>query len=448
MNRQVWWMGLVAIALMNQGGELAADEPLVRPTVTGAAAGVDESAADRLALSRETDWPWWRGFLGNGVATATGQVPDKWSPAEGIVWRAAVPGRGHSSPTIVGDLVCLATAQEANESQSALAFDRRSGQLLWEKEISRGGFPKQIHAKNTHATSTIASDGTRLFLVFFHHAALQATALDTKGELLWQKSLGPFKPKQYEYGYAASPVVYRSLVIFTGEYDGDAFIVALDRTTGSETWRIKRPKNVSYSTPAIARIAGRDQLLISGADQIASYDPATGKGLWTVTGCATATCGTVVWDGDIVFASGGYPQSETIAVRADGSRDVVWRNNVKCYEQSMLAHGGYLYALADSGVLYCWRTSDGKEMWKQRLRGPISASPILADGRIYWANELGTMYVFKPNPERFELIAENQLGEESFASPAVSRGQMFLRVAEKAQDGKRQEWLYCLGRPQ
>ncbi len=151
-----------------------------------------------------------------------------------------------------------------------------------------------------------------------------------------------------------------------------------------------------------------------------------------------------MWDGDVVFASGGYPQSETVAIKADGSGEVLWQNGQKCYEQSMLATGGHLYALTGDGILFCWRGSDGQEMWKHRLRGPVSASPILAGGHIYWANELGTLYAFKPNPDKFELVSENQLGDESFASPAVGGNHLFLRVAKRGP--QRPEFLYCLGR--
>lgn len=195
----------------------------------------------------------------------------------------------------------------------------------------------------------------------------------------------------------------------------------------------------------IAHVAGRDQLLISGAMKVSSYDPQNGKSIWAVDGTTAATCGTMVWDGDVVFASGGFPKAETLAVKADGSGQILWQNNQKCYEQSMLAHDGYLYGLTDGGVMFCWRGSDGREMWKERLKGPVSASPVLADGNIYWANELGTLYVFNATPERFDPVAQNQIGNDSFASPAICGGQVFLRVAETSGQG-RQEYLYCFGK--
>jgi outer membrane protein assembly factor BamB len=181
-------------------------------------------------------------------------------------------------------------------------------------------------------------------------------------------------------------------------------------------------------------------------DQVTSVNPIDGKLLWQVAGTTAATCGTMIWDGDVVFASGGYPKAETLAVKADGSGQVVWRNGLKCYEQSMIIVEGYIYALTDRGVLYCWRGSDGAEMWRERLEGPVSASPIFASGHIYWANEAGAMYVFRPNTKRFELAAQNQVGNEAFASPAISGDRLLLRVAQKV--GKnRQEYLVCIGNP-
>jgi outer membrane protein assembly factor BamB len=387
------------------------------------------------------DWPWWRGPTRNGVAASA--VPVKFSATENVAWSVELPGRGHSSPVVVGERVYLTTADDAAQTQSVLAVDCTSRKIVWQTEVSRGEFPRRIHDKNTHATPTVACDGERLFVVFYHHDLVQLAALDLAGKPLWQKNVSRWLSRQYAYGYAPSPVLYRDLVIVAGECESDAFIAAFDRKEGRERWRTPREKNTTYSTPSIGRVAGRDQLLLSGSNQVASYDPATGRPLWDAEGTTDATCGTMVWEGDIAIASGGYPRSETIAVRADGSGTVVWKNNQKCYEQSLIAAGGHVYALTDGGVLYCWRIADGEERWKQRLRGPVSASPILAGGHIYWANEGGTMYVFKANPERLELVAENKLGDGSMASPAVSRGRLFLRVASR-ESGKRVERLYCI----
>jgi outer membrane protein assembly factor BamB len=410
-------------------------------------AGDRRIAADQLSiaqfpkLSAQHDWPWWRGPSRNGIADST-SAPVKFSDNGGYAWKAPVPGRGHSSPIVVGDEVFLTTADEKQQVQSVLAFDRGDGKLLWSTPVSRGGFPAKNHAKNTEATPTVACDGERVIASFFHHKAIHVTALDLKGKKLWQISAGAFDPKKYEYGYAPSPVIYGKTVIVSAEHDGKSFIAAFDRKTGDEVWRTPRPTNITFSSPVVAMMAGKEQLLLSGTDQVASYSPESGKQLWTAPGTTTATCGTVVWEGDVVFASGGYPGSETIAIRADGSREAVWKNSQRLYEQSLLAHNGYLYGLTGQGILFCWRTSDGREMWKQRLKGPVSASPVLAGDNIYWANELGTIYVFKANAEKFELVAENQVGTDSFPSPAICAGQVFLRVGHTTDDS-RQEYLYC-----
>jgi hypothetical protein len=405
------------------------------------AADRDGGIADFPGLSADSDWPWWRGPGRNGIASGGGPV--RWSATENIAWKAPVPGRGHASPIVVGNRVVLATADEANQIQSVVAFHRQSGAQLWKSDVSLGGFPARIHRKNSHASPTVACDGERIFILFFNHHSIQATALDLDGKQLWQAKVSDFDYQRYKYGYASSPVVYKETVILAAESDGQSFLAALDRQTGREVWRTPRPVNISYSTPSIGFIAGRDQLLISGAEHVSSYDPATGKPLWSAAGTTAATCGTIVWEGDVVIASGGYPKAETVAIRADGSGKVLWKNVKQCYEQSMLAWQGHVYALTDNGILHCWRISDGQEMWKERLQGPVSASPVLAGGNIYWANGHGTMYVFRANPEKFELLAENVLGDESLASPAVAGGQLFLRVASVTD--KRRETLYCIG---
>jgi outer membrane protein assembly factor BamB len=406
----------------------------------------EKGIADFPKLSASQDWPWWRGPLRNGTAGDV-PVPTKLGDADHVAWKVRVPFRGHSSPTVVGNRVFLTTADRSDEVHYVLAFDRATGASLWQVEVNRGGFPAKNHRNNTEATSTVASDGERLFATFYHHDKVVAVALDFDGKILWKKDVCAFRPRTYEYGYAPSPMIYQGTVIVSAEYDGDSYITALDRQTGERAWRATRPTMITFSTPVVAHLAGKDQLLVSGAQKVSAYDPANGNPLWSTEGTTFATCGTMVWDKDIVFASGGYPKPETVAVKADGSGAVLWRNNQKCYEQSMLAWQGHVYALTDNGVMFCWRGSDGKEMWKERLKGPVSASPVLANGHIYWANELGTLYVFRPTPERFDLIAENQIGDSSFPSPAICGGQIFLRIA-KGAGGERQEWLYCFANRQ
>ena len=392
-------------------------------------------------LSLERDWPWWRGPFRNGVAPGNIAPPTRFSDQENVVWKTPLPGRGHSSPIVVGRQILLTSADEQRDTQSVIALDRTTGSVRWETIVGRGGFPAKNHPKNTEATPTLASDGERVFAVFFHHRAIHVTALDLDGRQQWTKNVGPFDPRMYEYGYAPSPVLYHNKVIVSAEYDGDSALTALERTTGNLLWKTPRPRQISFSSPVVAFVAGRDQLLLSGGEKVVSYDPASGTKLWEASGTTAATCGTVVWEKDSVVASGGYPGSETVAIRGDGSGSVIWKNNQKCYEQSMLIHAGYVYSFTDGGILYCWQLSDGKEMWRERLRGPVSSSPVLAGGHIYFANELGTWFVIKANPQRHELVDQNQLGDEAFASPAVVGRELYLRAASR-QGGRRQEFLY------
>lgn len=393
--------------------------------------------------TQAADWSWWRGPNHNGVADGSQQPPVEWSETRNVLWKTPVPGRGHSSPTVHRDRIYLSTADEQQEVQGLIAFDRETGEQAWITKLSSGGFPK-THAKNTHATSTVACDGERLFVAFHHHRKVTLHAVDLDGKEVWSKEVGPYNPLKYEYGYAPSPVLYGETVIVAADVDQGGYLVAYDRATGNEVWRQQRFSQYSFSSPVIANAAGRDQLLLSGCEVVAAYDPASGSPLWSVKGTTNATCGTMVWDGDVVFASGGYPDAETLAVKADGSGEVLWRNREKCYEQSMLAHDGYLYAFTDKGIAFCWRGADGEEMWKERLGGPVSSSPVLVGENIYATNEKGTTFVFKANPQKFERVATNRLGDEGFATMAIVDGRIYYRTASSA-GRQRQEFLYCLG---
>lgn len=394
--------------------------------------------------AKSGDWPSWRGPTGNGVAEGGQDVPTTWSETSNVLWKVPLPGRGHSSPTVVGERIFLATADEARQVQYVLALDRANGKELWKTPVSRGGFPK-THAKNTHASGTVACDGERLFIAFHHDQKITLACLDLEGKEVWRDDVGRFHPQWYEYGYAPSPILYKDTVIISADYEGGGFLAAYNRASGKQAWKVSRPKKLSFSSPIVARVAGKDQLLISGCEAVASYNPANGKGNWNANATTMATCGTMVWDGDLVFASGGYPKAETVCIKGDGSGQIVWRNNQKCYEQSMLAHEGYVYAVTDRGRGYCWRARDGKEMWRARMQGPVSASPVLVGDNIFQSVESGKTFVFKANPQKFESVAENQLGSEAFPTPTICGNRIYIRTAT-GRGPARQEYLYCIGK--
>jgi outer membrane protein assembly factor BamB len=399
-------------------------------------------------LGTSDDWARWRGPTGNGIAAQGQTPPTRWDSETNVVWKTPVPGRGHASPIIVDDKIFLATADESAQTQSVLCFHRLSGKPLWQTEVNQGEFNPDLHRKNTHASPTIATDREHVFAVFNNHQALQLVSLDLHGKIEWTKNVGKYEPNR-PFGFGASPIVYRDMVIVTNQSSGDSAITAFDTTSGEQKWRTECQKLCSYSTPVVALLAGKPQLLLSGTFAVRSYDPATGIQNWSAPAKWEVTCGTMIWSDDIVFASGGYPPSQTIAVNADGSGKEVWQNTNKSYEQSMLVVDGYIYTHSDNGGIYCWRGSDGQEMWKQKFgaTNPAqSASPVYANGNIYFTAENGQTLVIKSNPETFESVATNRLGDESFASMALCGNQIFTRVAQFDAAGEnRQEWLYCLG---
>ncbi|MCA9078296.1 MAG: PQQ-binding-like beta-propeller repeat protein [Planctomycetaceae bacterium] len=413
-----------------------------RPRVeTSPVEGFAEEFAEIASPSfSDDDWPWWRGSSRDGKAI--GSAPIEWSDETNVVWKVAVPGRGHASPTVVGDSIYLATANEQQQTQSVVAFDRESGEQQWLRTLHKGNFPlaSQMHKKGTHANGTVACDGERLFVTFLYDNTIWMTALDLIDDRLWSTNVGEFDPV---FGYGPSPCVYESLVIISGDHISGGWLAGLHRETGDIVWKAPRPEAQTFSSAVIAPVGGKDLLVISGAEYVAAYDPLTGEEQWMTPGTTLATCGSCVWDGDTIFASGGYPDKQTIAVSATGAEQ--WSNQVKCYEQSMLAHQGYLYGFDDNGIIYCWDAANGKEQWKGRLGGPVSASLVLADGNLYATNERGTTFVVRADPAKFQKLAENKLGEESFATPTICGGRIYHRVA--INDETRQEWLYCLGNP-
>jgi len=419
--------------------------PRVNPVaeVTVESSGVEITASE-AASAADSDWACWRGPSGNGLAPDQ-PIPTTWSQDEHVIWQVQVPGRGHGSPVVSGDQVFLATADKAKQQQSIVAFSRADGELQWQTTVSEGGFPgsSQMHAKSSHANCTLACDGKQLYGAFLAHDEVTAVALNLSGNEIWKQVICTFNSK---FGYAPSPSLYKSTVIFAADNHGGGCIAALDRETGEIAWRKSRPAVATYSSPIVAAVAGRDQLLISGCDAVTSYDPNTGKEIWSCRGVAEATCGTVVWNAQHVFASGGHPQSETICVLADGSAKKVWSNSVRVYEPSMVLYEEHLYAITDKGIAHCTDAATGAEKWKQRLGGSFSASPVICNGLIYVSNDRGKTYVLDASPKAFNLVAENQLGTDTYASPAISEDQVFLRVGTDGPNG-RQERLFCLGAP-
>lgn len=387
------------------------------------------------------DWPWWRGPERTGVAAANQSPPREWSETKNVLWKVKVPGRGHGSPTVVGEQVFLATADHEREVQSVLCFERGTGKKLWETVVHQGGFEKKGNKKTTLASATVACDGHRVFVNFLHDGAVYATALARDGAIVWQKKVTDYVVHQ---GFGASPGLYQSLVLVAADNQKAGALVAFDRGTGREVWKRERPKLPNYTSPIVLNVAGRDQLLFTGCDLVTSLDPLTGKPLWEIPGATTECVTSTVTDGKLIYTSGGYPKNHISAVVADGSGKIAWENGARVYVPSLLVRDGYLYGVLDAGTAACWKCATGEEQWKGRLGGTFSSSPVLVNDTIYATNEEGRTYLFKASPKGFEQLGENQLGEEMFATPTICGSRIYQRVAVTT-DGVRQEWLYCLG---
>jgi hypothetical protein len=406
------------------------------------AVGDKPKDADELAAA-PGDWPWWRGPTRDGVAEAKQAPPLTWGEKENVLWHADLPGRGHGSPAVVGDRVFLATADEEKQTQSVLCLSRKDGKLLWQTVVHEGKFVKGGNAKSSHASSTPACDGERVFINFANDGAVFTTALGLDGKQLWQTKVADYVMHQ---GYGSSPIPYRSLVLVSADNKGGkGAVAALERATGKVVWRHQRPKLPNYASPIVLKADGRDQVVMTGCDRVVSYEPLSGKELWDIKGSTEECVTSTVTDGKHVYTSGGYPRNHVSAVVADGSGKVAWENGSRVYVPSMVVRDGHLYAVQDDGTAVCWKSDTGKEVWKKRLGGTFSSSLVLVGEQILASNEAGQTFVFGATPDGYAEKAKNQLGKEMMATAAVCGGRLYLRVASKDK-GKRQEVLYCVGK--
>ena len=394
------------------------------------------------ASTHADDWTTWRGENHDGIASAEQDPPVEWDESKNMVWRATIPGRGHGSPTVLGNQVFLQTADKERNCQSVICFDRSTGDQIWETIVHEGGLKikGRLNQKATLASSTIATDGEQLFANFLNDGAVHTTSLSLTGEILWRAKITDYIVHQ---GFGTSPAVYKDLVIVSADTKSGGAVVGLDKKSGQERWRHDRPKKPNYASPIIVNASGKTQLVFTGCDLVTSLDPSTGKLNWEHEGATTECVASTLTDGKHIFTSGGYPKNHIAAVVADGSGKVTWEVNTRVYVPSMIVHKNHLFAILDAGFAACIRCEDGEEVWRSRLGGTFSSSPVMVGDRIYATNESGETFVFQANTEKFVRLAKNKLGESVFATPAICGGQIFMRVAHTKGD-ERQEYLYCL----
>ncbi|HOY57228.1 MAG TPA: PQQ-like beta-propeller repeat protein [Verrucomicrobiota bacterium] len=396
-------------------------------------------AALVVASACAEPWPGWRGPRGDGTSIEQ-NVPVNWDPTN-AVWQTEIPGIGHASPIVWGDRVFTATALTDTTERICLCLDRATGNILWQQTVVKGPLEK-LHKENSYASGTPATDGERVYAVFRVGDEIVAAAHDAAtGKQLWL-----VRPGTHEggWGFSNEPVLYRDKVIVNGDSKGDSFLVALDRRDGKELWRVNRTrKGISYSAPLIRELAGRMQMIECGDRCVTGFDPDTGESLWTVDGPSEEFVATPVYSAraGLVFISSSWPRQVLLAIRPDGRGDVTqthvaWRDTKGApYVPSMIVAGDCLLSVNNAGVAFCYEAASGTVLWQERL-GRTHASPVLAGGLVYFINDDGQVNVIKPGPQ-FERVAQYELAENCYASPAISDGQVFLR------DFKR---ILCLAR--
>jgi outer membrane protein assembly factor BamB len=399
------------------------------------------------SLSAE-NWPQWRGPSLNGISSET-NLPVKWSKTENIAWKAALPAWSGSTPIVWGDRIFLNVAEGGELFLWAL--DRAQGTVLWKQRLGGGDVKMR---KQNMSTPSPATDGRHVW-------AMTGTgvlkAFDFSGKEQWARDI----PKDYgafglQWGYGSSPMLHEDSlyvqVLHGMRTDDPSYLLRISKADGKTLWRIERPTSArmespdSYTTPGLLRYEGKTEIVLSGGDVVTGHDPADGRELWRAGGLNPNNEGhyrivaSPVVHGDLVFV----PSRERpmLALKPGGRGDVtkshvLWQFMNGPDVPTPVTDGRYLYAINDRGIMWCLNAKTGEEKYgRQRLRsGTYSASPVLADGKIYITDEDGVTSVVRAGPT-FEVLAENDFGEYTLSSPAVSDGQIFIRT---------QAALYAIG---
>ncbi|MBG86499.1 MAG: serine/threonine protein kinase [Verrucomicrobiales bacterium] len=395
-------------------------------------------------------WPSWRGDISGSGHSSETDLPLKWTKTKNIKWRTQLPNRGNSTPVIWGDRIFVSQVIESDNFRSLMCFDRKNGKLLWQKGVKYTE-NESTHRTNPYCSASPVTDGKRVIVTF---ASAGIYCYDFNGKELWHRDLGPQK---HTWGNASSPLIHKDLCIIYHGPGPDSFIIGMDKNNGSTVWQYNEPKWKigkrtdgfagnedngivgSFSTPIIANIKGRDELIMSFPMEIKAFNPITGDELWNCRGLNPLVYTSTVYADGIVVAMGGY-YGNSLAVKAGGKGDVtethrLWhkvRHNGGI--GSGIIHEGHLYYPTGSGIGICMNVKSGKEIWEERLRGSSRrtgtwSSLTQADDRIYYLNQGGDTVVFNAST-KFKQLAANSLGEQANSSIVPSSGELFIRTHE------------------
>jgi len=386
-----------------------------------------------VAAEAENYWSRWRGPSGQGVATGTNYVT-RWSNTENVLWRTTTPGLGHSSPIVWKDHLFITTGRDGGTRLSMLAYDRRSGKLLWETTVPSSGV-EHIYAKNSHASATAVTDGELVYASFGTHGL---AAFDFDGRMVWHRDFGELN--NY-HGSAGSPVLYKDRLFLYQDHRGtsslSSFVAAFDAKTGKTIWWKDRAETTGWGTPIVITTGTRDELIVSSMRKVYAYSPETGDELWTVSGNTMEVIPTPVVGHGFVFASSGRA-GPTFAIRPGGSGDVTashvaWSTpRGSPFVPSSLVHGDLLYQLNDmQSILTVFHAKTGELAYQERLgvatREGFSSSPVAVGNTLYFTNDDGQTFVVEAGPV-FRLHHVNEMGARILASPALVDGIWYWRT--------------------
>lgn len=386
------------------------------------------------AVSQAENWPRFRGPDGLGLSEDE-SIPAKWTSEE-VAWVTDLPGVGHSSPVIWGDAAFVTSATDEGKSRTLYCLDAVTGAIRWSKTENYD--TNKLHAKNSFATSSPATDGERVYVPFADDYNYSLSAYDYAGELVWKKSLGTYKS---QHGLGVSPIVFEDLVFMPNDQDGPSSVVAFDRRDGKVVWTAEREaREASYSTPIIVEQAGlRPQLVcVSGATGMSSLDPWTGELNWKTAPLPQRTVASPAKAGGLIFVTCGQGGKGTrlIGVDPGGQGDVeeshikVRRDKGLPYVPTIIGYGDWIFFWNDNGVVSCVDVRTLETHWEKRIGGNFSGSPIIVAGKLYCIDEAGQVVVIAASPD-YKHLATNDLGDPSHSTPAVANGRLYLRSFHK-----------------
>lgn len=379
------------------------------------------------------DWAQFKGPNATGVSAEKG-LPTEWSKDKGIAWQAKLPARGVSSPVVAGGRVYITCSSGVRDDRlHVLAFDANTGKQLWHRQLQATG-GTAAHPKSCMAANTPVADESGVYALF---ATGDLAAFDADGTLRWYRSLvGDYPTITNQVGMAASPILVKDRLIVPMDNAGESFLAAVDTKYGKNVWKAERPRDINWTTPIVRTVGSATEVLFDAPSGLAAYDATTGEKRWS-SKVSKGSIPTGTLDGDTLYLPTGGVSAFKLGEKGVAEKASWTAKEVQPGMPSPLVYAGRVYAVTGQGVVSCAETKTGKLLYKERLKGAFSASPVAADGKVYFLNETGSCSTLNGNSDEFEVLATNDLGGETLGTPAIANGRIFIRT-DKA--------LYAIGK--